>query len=126
MTSFYRTQYEKILSDPDSYFERAKIVNLDIINHECRGNSLKHDKAHYETLFKKEVFKIDDAIDRYNFISAAKRSERADVRFEKDLLKSHFQSVDLKERLKKRVFISVVCRNVKSLQITVNLCIFSS
>ena len=77
---FYESQYNKILSDPDFYFENVKITNFDLIHHECKSNDLENDRQYYETLHKK---KVDDEIlsdiPIYHFVSAAKRSERKDL-----------------------------------------------
>ena len=54
-THFYESYYNKILLDPDFYFENAKSTNFDLIHHECRGGDLENDRKCYETLHKKGV-----------------------------------------------------------------------
>ena len=79
LANHYQTQCERIHLDPENYFERAKITNFDLINKQCRGDELKHDRTYYETLFQQKILKIENPLLRQNFISAAKRSERSDV-----------------------------------------------
>ena len=103
MTHFYETEYNKILLDPEHYFENVKITNFDLMHNECRGDNLKHDRQYYETLFKKKVCdEIPNEVWRYHFVSAAKRSERDDVRLEKELQLDHLKTVSLKELLKQK------------------------
>ena len=52
-TRFYECHYNNIVSDPEAYFEKGKIINFDLINHECRGDKLEHDRRYYKTLQKK-------------------------------------------------------------------------
>ena len=47
MTYIDDLKYQQCVSNPDSYFDRMKIVNFDIINNEYRGDFLvKHVKEH--------------------------------------------------------------------------------
>ena len=126
LTRFYEPQYNKILSDPDFYFENVKITNFDIIHHECRGDDLENDRQYYETLQKKKVNEeIVNDVQKYHFVWAAKRSEREDVRLENDLLLDHFKVTDLKEQLKQNdIYLSNMYRRKKT-PTTVNLCLFS-
>ena len=81
-TRFLESHYNRIVSDPKHYFERVKITNFDLINHDCRGDELEHDRRYYETLFNRKI--DDELINRLHtdlFVSAAERSEREDVRF---------------------------------------------
>ena len=43
------------MSNPDFYFERMKIKNFDLINNECRGVDLEHNRHYYKTIYKKRV-----------------------------------------------------------------------
>ena len=45
---FDQLKYEETLKNPDNYFRNVKVINFDIINHECRGNPLEKDlKEHF-------------------------------------------------------------------------------
>ena len=103
-----KMKFDKIVSDPDYHFRNCFITNFDLINNECRGDELSHDRKHYETIFKK---KIDDEIIsndvKYCFISSGIKSERKDVNFEKTIFKDHFNRENLEKELqKKSVFLS--------------------
>ena len=98
---FLEDRYNKVIFDPGDNFAGVKFVNFDIINHECRGDELKHDRDYYETLFKKNVeAEIVNILHRDSFVSAAQRCERRDARLEKNLLSDHFKNNNLKEQLK--------------------------
>ena len=80
-----------------------KIINFDLINHECRGDKLEHDRRYYETLQKKEIDEeLVNSVHKYHFASAAKRSELSEVHLEKDLQLDHLRVIDLKEQLKQK------------------------
>ena len=100
--------FDKIVADPDHHFRNCYVTNFDLIHHECRGDTLLHSREHYETIYKKKLhdeIKSEDI--RYRFLSAAVRSERKDVGFEKSIFSEHFARDDLEEKLeKKHVFLS--------------------
>ena len=50
MTYIDNLKYEHFIEDTDSYFSQAKIINFDIIHHECRGNPLQNSLKYYETI----------------------------------------------------------------------------
>ena len=50
-TRFLISNYNSIVSEPDSYFEKVKFINFDIINHVGRGDELEHSFEYYESLF---------------------------------------------------------------------------
>ena len=96
---FPEEKYNKIISDPDDYFTKVKFINFDVINNQCRGDNLQHDREYYKTLFKKNIdSEIVNSLHRDHFVSAARRSER----LEKDLQLAHFEVIKLKERLKQK------------------------
>ena len=91
--------------ETDSYFENAKIINFDLIHNECRGDDLEFDRKYSQTLFKKKVERNILENHRYDFVSAAKRSESSDVNLEKDQVLSRY--------LKRKVYVFQVWKNVK-------------
>ena len=100
---FLEERYKRIVSDPDDYFTKVMFTNFDLINHECRGDELEHDRQYYETLFKKDIdSELMNKLHKDLFVSAAQRSERQDVRFEKDLQQDHFKPTNLKKQLKQK------------------------
>ena len=113
-TRHLEERYNKIVSSPDFYFERMKITNFDLINHECRGDDLEHDRHYYETIYKKRVDdELFDSIHRYHFVSAACRSGREDVHLDKELQAHHLRT-DLKEQLKQNgIYLSAMQKRKK-------------
>ena len=45
-------KYEKFMENPDESFKKTKIINFDIINHQCRGDKLEHSEQYYQTVFE--------------------------------------------------------------------------
>ena len=43
-------KYKDMHDDPDSYFKNVRMVNFDIINHECHGNKLAVTYKDYKTI----------------------------------------------------------------------------
>ena len=50
-----RMTLNKIIQNPDNYFENAFITNFDVIHNQCTGDELTHDRKIYETLFKEKL-----------------------------------------------------------------------
>ena len=45
---FDQLKYEETLKNPDNYFRNVKVINFNIINHECMSDSLEKDlKEHF-------------------------------------------------------------------------------
>ena len=113
---FLEEKYNKVVSDPDDYFAMVNFTNFDLINHECRGDELGHDRQYYETLFKKNIdSELLNKLHSDLFVSAAQRCERQDVRLEKVLQLDHFKTTDLKEQLKQKgIYLSSMQRRKKT------------
>ena len=105
--SLLRNKYEKICKNKKEYFENAKIVNFDLINNECRGDSLKNSVEHYQTI-KKEDLKLLRKDDERDFVASAIRTPRNDVKVARDVATEHFKNtVDLvKFRKKNKILFS--------------------
>ena len=86
-----RSKYEKINENKEEYFENARIVNFDIINHECRQDPLKNSVQYYQTI-KEEDLKCARKSDHEKFIRAAIKSERNDVNVARDVMVKHFRN----------------------------------
>ena len=53
-------KYEQFMENPDKSFKKTKIVNFDIIHHECRGDALDKPVEYYQIVFQnnfKKTFK---------------------------------------------------------------------
>ena len=83
--------FNEIIQNPDNHFENVFITNFDLINNQCRGDKLTHDRKFYETLFKEKLnSEINDIEQKDRFVSAAINSERKDVYIEKEIYKDQF------------------------------------
>ena len=100
--------FNEIIQNPDNHFENAFITNFDLIQNQCRGDKLTHDRKFYETLFKEKLnSEINDIEQKDRFVSAAINSERKDVYIEKEIYKDQFSRKLLREKLNKNgVFLS--------------------
>ena len=95
--------FDKIVADPDYHFRNCYVTNFDLIHHECRGDELLHSRDQYETIYKKKLndeIKSEDL--KYRFLSAAIKSERKDVVFEKSIFSEHFTRDNLEKKLEKK------------------------
>ena len=111
-STLQKMKFDKITADPDYHFQNCYVTNFDLINHECRGDPLQNSREHYETIFKRklnEEIKSEDL--RYCFFSAAVRSERKDIGFEKSIFKEHFDRDAVEKKLEKKgIFLSSMKR----------------
>ena len=55
LTYFDDLRYEEFTSDMDSYFKGFRLINLYIINHECRGTPLQNSEAYYKTIKSRDL-----------------------------------------------------------------------
>ena len=85
-----RHEYERINKNKKNYFRKVKIINFDIINHQCRGDALKNSVKYYETIHRHDL-QLAKEEDREEFISESIKSERKDIYIEKDIINEHFK-----------------------------------
>ena len=45
----------EMAKDVTKYFEQKKVVNFDIIHHECRGDPLQGSYKNYQTVYNKDI-----------------------------------------------------------------------
>ena len=102
-----KDKYEKINKNKKEYFRDAKIVNFDIINNECRGDSLQNSMKYYQTIHK-ENLQCAKQEDKEEFISEAIKSRREDLYIEKDIINEHFKLTPelIKFKLKNKALFS--------------------
>ena len=105
--SLLRNKYEKIYENRKEYFENAKIVNFEIINHKCRGDPMNNTLEYYQTI-KKEDLKLVRKGDEGKFVADAIRSQRNDINVARDVVIDHFKdTVELvKFRQKNKILLS--------------------
>ena len=75
MTNYDDLKFEQFFENPDLNFSNAKIVNFDIIHHECQGDKLKHPESYYETIRNKDFKSYEDDV-RNHAMSCPIKSER--------------------------------------------------
>ena len=51
---FNHLKYQEMIKNPTNYFSRKKVVNFDVINHECCGDKLEDSYKEYKTIKKDE------------------------------------------------------------------------
>ena len=80
----------------DGYCKDFRLINFDIINHECRGTPLQNPQAYYKSI-KSRDFKNYEPHVQNNAVSSAIKSECDDIHFEHDALKQHFKEKTVAE-----------------------------
>ena len=85
-----RNKYEKIKENKEEYFIQAKVINFDIIHHECRGSPLENSVKHYETIYQ-ENLRCAKEEDINEFIGEAIKSKRKDLYINNNVLNKHFK-----------------------------------
>ena len=68
-------KFENFMENPDQSFRNTKIVNFDIIHHECRGDKLEKSCAHYQTVFKDDFLRITLKEIKKTVLSSALRNQ---------------------------------------------------
>ena len=76
--------------NPERYFEKAKVINFDIINHQCRGDKLQRTEKEYKMVDKAD-FKDYAKEESKEVLSTAFRSKRDDLWVRRDLMLKHFK-----------------------------------
>ena len=89
MTSIDQVKCEEFLSNPDKNFREKEIENFDIIYKSIRGEKVPEK---YETVQDSRVKQYSQK-HRDKCLSAAFRTDRKDLYFEKEVIQSHFSSL---------------------------------
>ena len=67
-----------MIENADEHFQKAKIINFDIIHHECRGDELKYSKNFYQKIENKDFKNYDNNV-MEEVLTSAIKSERKDI-----------------------------------------------
>ena len=86
-----KIKYDEIIENLNYHFESCFITNFDLINNECRNDKLEYSRQHYQTIFYNELKENLNEKSREEFVSAAIKSERKDLFFEKKVINEHFR-----------------------------------
>ena len=85
-------KYEQTMRDPDSYFKDVKVINFDLIHHQCRGDPLeKTENEHYA--IHKTDFKKFQKISKKEVVGAALRTQnetKQPLFVKKEVVMEHF------------------------------------
>ena len=110
-----RDKYKRIQENKEEYFIQAKVINFNIINHECRGDPLENSVKYYETIYQENLRRAKEDINE--FIGEAIKSKRKDLYVNNDVLNKHFKlNQELIEfKLKNKVLFSSMHENKKKL-----------
>ena len=85
-------KYDNFVKDMESHFSRIKIVNFDIIHHECHGDKLQNPRQYYETICNKEFEKYESHIQN-KAVSSAIKSECDDKNIKITTEREKFQNI---------------------------------
>ena len=83
-------KYRSMRDNPDSYFKNVKIVNFDMINHECRGDKLIGTCKDYKTI-KSEHLTDYPKKEAEVVLLAAFCYKRDDLWIKRELMIKHFR-----------------------------------
>ena len=75
--------------DPDQYFDNVKVVNFDIMFHECHGDKLIGNYKDYKTMENEDLNRYPKGEDEV-VLSAAFRNKRDHLWAKCDLMIKHF------------------------------------
>ena len=82
-------KYERFISDPDKYLEKANVIKFEMIHNRCRGDPRTYSNKHYQTVVNFDVKKMSKK-ERKKAVGACLHTERKDIFVEKKLALSHF------------------------------------
>ena len=83
MTYIDQLKYKDFTSNPDTYLEKAEIINFDMIYVRCGCRPQQYSDKYYQTVRASDVFKMSQK-EKNKAVSACLRSERKDLFVEKN------------------------------------------
>ena len=82
MTYIDDLKYDRFVNYVNSHFSSAKVINFNIIHHQCRGDKLENLQQYYETICNKG-FENYECHFQNLAVSTAIKSEPDDINIEK-------------------------------------------
>ena len=76
----------------DEHFQTAQGINVDIINHCCRGDHLQNFEEFYRTI-EKSNFKEFPKLEKKKALSDANRTSRSDLWIQRGLIIEHLRTL---------------------------------
>ena len=92
MEYFDYCEYSETAKDPTKFFEQKRVVNFDIIHHECRGDLLKDSYKNYQTAHNDDIKKYPENEKKEVLGGLIRNFNRKDLFVEKKLVNEHFKS----------------------------------
>ena len=89
ITYFMQREYQEFKKDRETYINRTKILNFDIIHHVSRGDRLEKCIKEHNTV-KKEMLKQMPPSEKYAATVACFRSSNKNLVIEKKIAEEHF------------------------------------
>ena len=90
MTYYDYLKYKEMSDQPDHYFWNKKVVNFDIIHHECRGDPLQQNYKEHQTVHNGDFKKYPDQ-EKNKTVFAIFRNKRDGLWVQRDLMIEHFK-----------------------------------
>ena len=78
--------------DPTKYFDQKKMINFDIIHHECRGDPLQGSYKNYQTVHNDDIKKYPENEKKDVLGGLIRNLNRKDLFVEEKVVNEHFQS----------------------------------
>ena len=85
MTYIGYLKYEECVSNPDSYFDRTKVGNSDIVNNRSRSDCLVKPIKEHQTTFINDFVNFPEK-DKDKIVLTALRKNRDDLWMKRDLM----------------------------------------
>ena len=89
---FDQLKYEEILKNPNHYFRNVKVINFDIINHDCRDDPLEKNLKEHFAVKNKDFAKYLKA-DKKEVTGSALRNQNSvkqPIFIQKEVVRNHF------------------------------------
>ena len=90
MRYFSYLDYKDMADNPDYYFDDKKVVNFEIIHHQCRGNPLKKTEKEHKTICADD-FKNCPENEKSKTLYAVFRNKRNDLWVKRNLIIGYFK-----------------------------------
>ena len=90
MSYFDYLKYKGTSDNPNFYFENKKVINFEIINHQCRRDPLRKTEKEHKTVCTND-FKNYPKDEKNKVLFSIFRSKRDDLWVKRDLMIEYFK-----------------------------------
>ena len=84
-------KHKEMFDNPNEYFNKKKVINFDIIRHECRGDSLKKSYQEDKTVKKSNFNEYPEDAKTKTVSSVIRNITRDDLWVQRNLMIEHFK-----------------------------------